>query len=224
MRFGSRSPISPAMVVALIALAVALGGSAFAAGGGFAGPDGKIQGCVTQPGLINSITGTAGAVVIVAPGEACPAGTTPQTFAGPTTVFSTHSAKKVRLGTSKKVDARLKLPGGNELITGTATITEGAEQVAVDQIITCVLLNPNGKTIPNTTTYATLPANTSGEDLTIPISAALTNMPPGYISVACKDSAPATSFHGARAIVAQIPPEIEAAMAGHSVQEYYDEG
>ena len=93
MRFGRWTPISPSMVVALIALAVALGGSALAAGGGFAGSDGTIQGCVTQPGLINSITGTAGAVLVVAPGKTCPAGTTPQSFAagagsGTPTVFS----------------------------------------------------------------------------------------------------------------------------------------
>jgi hypothetical protein len=187
------------MVVALIALAVALGGSAFAAGGGFAGSDGTIQGCVTQPGFINSITGTAGAVLIVAPGESCPAGTTPQSFsASRPHHLSTHSIAPMRLGTSKKVAARLTLPGGNYLITGTATVTEGAAKVAVDQIITCVLLNPNGQTIPNTTTYTTLPANTSGEDLTIPISAYLTNMPSGNISAACKDSAPATSANGAR--------------------------
>jgi hypothetical protein len=207
------------MAVALAALVVALGGSAFAAGGGFAGPDGTIQGCVTEPGFINSITGTAGAVIIVAPGETCPPNTVPQTFAGPPTTVATHSTKKVPLGTSNKVDAQLTLSGGNYFISGTTTITEHAK-VTVEQIITCVLLDPNGKTIPNTTAYVTLPANTSGEELTIPISADLTNMPPGNISEACKESAPSTSAHGAGVCPPGSPGECYVAdmasrMSGH---------
>jgi hypothetical protein len=44
---------SPAMVVALLALFVALGGGAYAATGGFTGSDGKIHGCVASNGQLS---------------------------------------------------------------------------------------------------------------------------------------------------------------------------
>ena len=200
-----RVSISPSMVVAVIALAVALGGSAYAADGGFAGPDGTIQGCVTAPGLINSITGNAGAVLIVSPGQSCPSGTKPLSLGGGQTVVSAHSAKPLQLGTSYKADTSLALTGGNYLVTGTTTISETGT-VATEQLIKCVLLDPSGTAIHGTATYTTLPAGSSGLGLTIPISADLTNMPAGTISVACKDPA-VTLAHGPRAFAAGPSPE-----------------
>src|SRR5436305_1669378 len=68
-----RSPISPAMVVALTALVVALGGSAIAAESGLENSDGVIQGCVATKTLVHRITdgvdaATNGAVSVVTGG------------------------------------------------------------------------------------------------------------------------------------------------------------
>ena len=210
MRLG-RCPVSPAMVVAVTALAVALGGSAIAAGGGFAGSEGTIQGCVTGPNFVRSLTGTVGSVIVVAPGQSCPSGTTLQTFsAAPPTVLATHSAAPIPLGTADKIDAGLSLPGGNYVVNTTTQIDDPASNAA-NQTFTCRLVDPSGRTIPNTASSATIPAGTPGDHLTIPITVYLTNMPAGSISVACKDPVAAASAKRAR-IAKPSPAEMASYM------------
>jgi hypothetical protein len=60
----ARLRLSPALIVSLLALVVALGGTAVAVTTSFVGSDGKIHGCV----------GKGGALSVVKPGGTCPRG------------------------------------------------------------------------------------------------------------------------------------------------------
>jgi hypothetical protein len=196
-------PVSPSMAVALTALAVALGGSAFAAGGGFSTGDGLVQGCVATRNIVNALTdplvnATAplagsqaitpkGSLIVVAPGETCPAGTRPQSLSsvGLPSFSSVHSdAKKV--GRTRSTLTEAMLPGGTYMINARAQIIQ-AQPSRVAQLIKCALAGPEGKTIANTTSQATVPAGAQGR-ITMPISALLRNMPRGNISTVCKTS------------------------------------
>ncbi|MEA2267180.1 MAG: hypothetical protein QOE27_2763 [Solirubrobacteraceae bacterium] len=218
MRKGSRGPISPSMAVALTALVVALGGTAFAAGGGFAGGDGAIQGCVAQDNIVNSITDPAlgalthvitpkGALIVVAPGETCPQGTEPQKFAAnqdaPASaalpaVMASHSTSAKSLGTGKSEVAGAMLPAGSYLVNATAVINDRGSS-SVEQTIKCALVDAEGRTIPGTTVTATIPANSPNTRLTLPISAAVPDLPPGKLSIDCKNSLPLHAGTSARA-------------------------
>jgi hypothetical protein len=57
MKIASRLRVSPSMAVALTALVVAAGGSAFAATGGFEDAAGTVQGCVAQATIVSDLTG-----------------------------------------------------------------------------------------------------------------------------------------------------------------------
>lgn len=220
------------MAVALTALAVALGGSAFAASGAFEDAGGVVQGCVTKSnivrdvtGLINDASGRAitsitagvnglvdstkvltpkGTVLAVAAGEKCPAGSTPQSLAAPMPVM-VASRKPAALEATKSKLASLAVGAGSYLVDATAKITVKGESDVI-HTFKCALVGPDGKTIPGTTSQATVPANSPNERLTIPINAVVSNVSAGEISGVCKDSAPAEkSSRGARA--AQLPKD-----------------
>ena len=196
-----RGPVSPSMAVALAALAVALGGSALAAGGGFSSGDGLVQGCVATRNIVNALTdplvnATApitgsqaitpkGALIVVAPGETCPAGTRPQrlsSVAAPS-YSSVHGAAK-KVGHTKVTLTEAMLPGGTYMVNARAQIIQRhASRVA--QLVKCALAGPDGKTIADTTSQATVPAG-AGARITMPISALLSNMPAGKVSTVCK--------------------------------------
>jgi hypothetical protein len=222
-----RRPVSPSMAVALLAMAVALGGSAFAAGGGFSNGDGIVQGCVATRNIVNALTdplvnATApitgsqaitpkGALIVVAPGETCPAGTRPQRLSSvaPPSYGSVHGAAK-KVGRTKVTLTEAMLPGGAYMVNARAQIIQRhASRVA--QLVKCAIAGPDGKTIAHTTSQATVPAG-AGARITMPMSALLSNMPAGKISVVCK-TAPVSSPPGgsggqkARAAMPVIPEE-----------------
>ena len=226
MGSGRRISITPSMAVALTALAIALGGSAFAASGVFENAGGVVQACVTQSnivrdvaGVIDGATGKAftpgtqgvnglvdgtkvltprGTVLAVTPGEKCPAGSTPQDLAAPVPV-TVANGKPTVLGETKRRLASVMLPGGSYLIDATAKITSPGES-SVIHTIKCALTGPDGRTLPGTTSQATIPAGSPDERLTIPMSSVVSDLPAGEVSAVCKDSAPAEKrSSGARA-------------------------
>jgi hypothetical protein len=229
-----RRPVSPSMAVALAALAVALGGSAFAAGGGFSTSDGLVQGCVATRNIVNALTdplvnATAplagsqaiapkGSLIVVAPGETCPAGTRPQRLsavAAPS-FSSVHGAAK-QIGRTKETLTEAMLPGGTYMINATAQITQ-TQASPVAQLVKCALAGPDGKTIANTTSQATMPAGASGR-ITMPINALLRHMAPGTISTVCKASpvnSPAAAMTGGRARAAKRLSSIDDSSSGSS--------
>jgi hypothetical protein len=116
------------MVVALLALVFAIGGSAIAAvGGDFSrSGDGLVQACVAQRdivtsvtdpvvnsvtaltgGALNSITSTVtpkGTLMVVAPDETCPPNTAPQSLSAtaPRVSQTARSEAAVPIGTTKR--------------------------------------------------------------------------------------------------------------------------
>jgi hypothetical protein len=204
------------MAVALLGLAVALGGSALAATDDFTTSDGVVQACITQTNIVRSAsdfvdesTGQAivpqaqgviglvdgmkvltpkGTVLAVMPGEKCPTGSTPQSLSAPTPVAAATS-KPVRLGDETSPLAGVTLPAGDSLVRSTVKIKARGES-GVIHTIKCALVGPDGKTIPGTTSQVTIPADSPDERLTIPIEAVVSDMPAGMVSPACKDSAP----------------------------------
>ncbi len=212
MRSDRRSPVTPSMAVALTALVVALGGTAFAAGGGFASSDdGLVQACVAKADIVNSVTdpvlGTVGSaaaallgtvttsvtpkgtVMVVAPGAKCPANTEPQNLSSARAIkpAEAHSAKAMPVGATKRELTSLAMPAGTNLITATVDVIQGAE-ASVDKTIKCVFVDAAGKTIANTTSAATIPAGASGTRLTIPVSSLVTLAEPGEVGLACKST------------------------------------
>lgn len=200
------------MAVALTALAVALGGTAFAASGGFASSDtGLVQACVAKSDIVNSVTdpvlgavgsaaagllGTVttsvtpkGTLVVVAPGEKCPANTEPQSLSStPAPEHSqASSTKPVSVGSTKKELTSLTLPAGATLLQATADIVQGNSDG--DSTIKCVFVDAAGKTIADTTSAVTLPAGSSGMRTTLPLSAVVTLAEPGKVGLACKETA-----------------------------------
>lgn len=219
-RLARRSPITPSMAVALTALAVALGGTAFAAGGGFASSeDGLVQACVAKSDIVNSVTdpvlgavgsaaasllGTVttsvtpkGTVLVVAPGAKCPANTEPQSLSSAPEPEhgSASSSKSVRVGAAKTQVASLLMPAGTHLLTATVDIVQNADTGA-DSVIKCVFVDAAGKTIADTTSTATIPARSEGARTTMPLTALLTLTEPTEVGLACKDTAAAAQGSG----------------------------
>ena len=221
MRSGRTSPMTPSMAVAVAALAVALGGTAMAAAGGtFANDDdGLVQACVAQQDIVNSITdpvvGAVGAltanqvgsitsavtpkgtVLVVAPGQDCPAHTAPQRLSSaPQAQFvSAHSTKRVNLGPSKIEFMQIMLPAGESLVTATVDIVQ-KQALATDNTIKCVLVDNDNKTISNTESSLTIPAGADNVRDTLPLNTVVTLTKPGHVGTACKGSADATKTAG----------------------------
>ena len=201
------------MAVALTALVVALGGTAFAAGGGFASSDtGLVQACVAKADIVNSVTdpvlgavgsavapllGTVttsvtpkGTLVVVAPGAKCPANTVPQSLSSsPAPEHGTASSETMKVGASKTELTSLMVPAGSTPVTSTVDVIAGA----VESTIKCVFVDGAGKTIAGTTSALTIPAGSAGMRTTMPLSALVTLAEPGKIGVACKNSAAGAS-------------------------------
>lgn len=240
MRSGRRSPITPSMAVSLTALAVALGGTAFAAGGGFANSeDGLVQACVAKADIVNSVTdpvlGTVGSaaagllgtvstsvtpkgtVSAVAPGAKCPANTEPQSLSStPAAEHGSASGKAMKVGATKEQLTSLMVPAGATLLTGNVDVVQKADK-SVETTIKCVFVDAAGKTIPNTTSTATIPANAGGTRLTVPLSSLVTLAEPAEVGVACKGTSPAGQDSGARgagARSAQLGPPEDQMRAG----------
>jgi hypothetical protein len=197
----------------MAALAVALGGTAFAAAGSrdFASSGtGLVQACVAQKDIVNSIvdpvagvvnSATAGALtsvttavtpvgtlIVVAPGTACPANTAPQSLSS--TPAPTHDAAESAaqpVGASKEELTSLMVPAGAEIVNGKVTVTQRGT-AAADQTIKCVFVDADGNTIPDTTSTATIPAGSTGLHVTIPLSALVTLAAPGKVGLDCKES------------------------------------
>lgn len=244
--------MTPSMAVALTALVVAAGGSAFAATGAFETADGVVQGCVTKTNIVRDVVGgvdqltgdalapvTTGAnglvdttkvltpkgtVLAVAAGEKCPMGSTPQALAAPVPVVGSTS-NAVELGDKKVSLASIELPAGTSIITATAKIAMSGES-SVAHTIKCALTGPDGKTIPGTTSQATVPANSPNERITIPINALLSDMPAGKVAGVCKDSAPAEKQGNSGARAAQDKPSNAAvlSMLGEHSASNFGEG
>jgi hypothetical protein len=221
MRLRRRSPITPSMGVAITALAVALGGTAFAAAGSrdFASSDtGLVQACVAQKDIVNSIvdpvagvvnSATAGALtsvttavtpvgtlIVVPPGTACPANTAPQSLSStPAPAHDVAQSRAVPVGASKEELTSLMVPAGTQIVNGKVTVTQLGTAVG-DQTIKCTFVDADGNTIPNTTSTETIPAGSAGLHLTIPLSALVTLAAPGRIGLDCKESGAAAG--GAR--------------------------
>jgi hypothetical protein len=214
------------MGVALAALAVAMGGTGFAAADAFEDTAGVVQGCVTQSNIVRDVTGavdavtggalapvTAGAnalvdatkvvtpkgtVLAVAAGKKCPAGSTPQSLAAPAPIVADR-ARAVPLGASRTALTATDLPAGRYLITSTVKgVARGDSSVL--HTYKCALTGPGGKTIPGTTSQATIGPRARGERVTIPIIAVVT-VPAGKVSTVCNDSTPAekSAANGPRA-------------------------
>jgi hypothetical protein len=251
MRGVSRDSVSPTTVIALTALVLAIGGSAFAAGGGLEGSDGTVQGCVAQANIVSRVTdgidqvtngvlapvtgavnqvansvvdpatsGGVGAVtqvltpkgslVVVAPGANCPTGYTPQNLAASQApqlpeVFASRSAKPMPLGKAKGEVAGATLPAGSYLVNATAVISDRGS-LNVTQTVKCVLVGPDGQAIPGTTSTATIPADSPSTRLTLPITAAVSDLPGGNLALDCKNSVPKTASTAARIAAADSPP------------------
>jgi len=188
------------MVVALIALLVALGGSAVAASGGFESSDGTIQGCISRGSLLTP----KGTVLVVAPGAGCPNGTTPQSFASGSElseVFAASDTVNKTLGQAEREMTEVALPAGDYLVNGKADFSDSAA-ASVGWTVTCVLVGPAGKAIAGSASSATVPADASGYELALPITAVVSNLPAGNLALDCKDSPPPTSGSSARAAIA----------------------
>ncbi len=200
----------------MAALAVALGGTAFAAAGGtFAGSDGLVQACVAQADIVNSITdpvvggvnsATGGALtsvttavtpkgtlIVVAPGTDCPPNTAPQSLSStpatpaPAPAHDASHAAAQPVGAGKTELASLMIPAGTTIVNGRATVTQRGTATS-DQTIKCVFVDAHGNTIPNTTSTATIPAGSAGLHLTIPLTALVTLAAPAKVGTACKES------------------------------------
>ncbi len=223
----------------MAALAVALGGTAFAAAGGtFAGSDGLVQACVAQADIVNSITdpvvgavnsATGGALnsattaitpkgtlIVVAPGTDCPPNTVPQSLSStPATPAPKHDAAHSAaqpVGAGKTDLTSLMLPTGTQVVNGRVTVTQRGT-AAGDQTIKCVFVDADGSTIPNTTSTATIPAGSAGLHLTIPLTALVTLAAPGKVGLACKQSGGAAagtkSAHAARPSIDRMAAQMD---------------
>lgn len=218
---GDRLRPSPAMAVAFAALIVAVGGVAIAAtDSAYVGTDGEISGCVATDDVVKqlsrvvsgftTVASPKGALRIVEPGEACAAGEARLTFSqsGATgapaaaeapKVFATQSTSTERVGARLDEIAGKTLPGGSYLVNGAATFKAPAGHDA-DLLVTCSFVDANGDEIVSSRRSATLPAGGS-EQITIPLSALLNDLPPGKLSIACKarPAGSAASGSGGRA-------------------------
>jgi hypothetical protein len=214
--------MTPSMAVALTALVVALGGTAFAAGGGFASSDdGLVQACVAKADIVNSVTdpvlgavssaaagllGTVsssvtpkGTVIVVAPGSKCPANTEPQSLSSTPAVEHAQAKSKTQsVGASKTELTNLMVPAGTTPVRALVDIVQ-KDAAIVDQTIKCVFVDAAGKTIAGSESAATIPAGSEGMRVTVPMSALVTLSEPTKVGTACKNvTSPATS-NGARA-------------------------
>jgi hypothetical protein len=129
-------------------------------------------------------------------------------------------------GKAKSVEASktqltsLMVPAGTTLVHATADIV-GAEN-GDESTIKCVFVDAAGKTRPNTTSSATIPAHSGGMRITLPLSALVTLAAPAKIGLACKDSAGrsqassrrASRARGARKLGARAAEPDFDAMAG----------
>jgi hypothetical protein len=176
----------------------------------------NIVNSITDP-ILNSLTHVItpkGSLIVVAPGTDCPSGTAPQTFAAnqapqdaPTLPqsFASRSSAAKALEPAKGEVAGATLPAGSYLVNATAVISDHGA-VSFTQTVKCVLVGADGQAIPGTTVTATIPPDTATSRLTLPISAAVTDLPPGNLALDCKSSVPAASGKSARIAAAQSPP------------------
>ena len=227
---------SRSMAVAMTAWVVAVGGMAIAADGGFVNDDGQIQGCVAEKNLVNSLTDPVvsglsqvvtpqGALLVRKPGEDCPAGTKALSFASNALpkVFASGRREPATLGKGKgKAEvAGAMLDAGDYVVNATAVISNPGISVA-DRTIKCALVDSAGKTIKGTTSNATIPAGTKDSRLTLPITAVVSDVPAGEISLQCKNAESAGK--NAESAGAAGSPAVRAAAASVTSQECKDNG
>ena len=79
------------------------------------------------------------------------------------------------------------LDAGDYVVNATAVISDPGISAA-DQTIKCALVGADGKTIKGTTASATIPAGTEDSRLTLPITAVVSDVPAGEISLQCKNA------------------------------------
>ncbi len=182
----------------MTALVVAVGGVAIAADGGFVNDEGLIQGCVAEKNIVNSLTDPVigglshvitpqGALLVPKPGEDCPAGSKALSFASNALpkVFASEPAKPTELSKGKAEIAGAMLDAGDHVVNATAVISNPGFSNA--QTIKCALVGSDGKTITGTTSTATVPAGSENARLTLPITAIVSDVPAGELTLQCKN-------------------------------------
>ena len=207
---------TPSMAVALTALVIAIGGVATAATGGLVSDTGQVTVCVANDDIVKQLSqvisgittavSPKGAMRVVDPGQACADGETQLTLdhhvdaaaAEPTADAGLPKAYAAQSAAVKHMDRKLDtlagqtLPAGNYLVEGAATVR--GTNVATGETVSCWFVDATGQVIASSLGMATLlPDQGSTEEVTLPLSALLTDLPAGKLSIACKDSAAASA-------------------------------
>ncbi len=192
---------SPAMVVALIALVAGAGGIAAAQSGGIPGPDGVVHACYTRTASPALSAPPAGALRVVAAGEACTAAESPLSFpagaaaGGLPTVYRAQGLTPHHVTSKMRGLAEATVPAGSYMLTGYVDMLGGGP-LAADQVVQCEVLGTDGRMVPGSHVAATLPKGELHPEVAIPVTAVIAGSGPGIVTVECKDaSASKTASH-----------------------------
>jgi len=193
---------SPAMVVAITALVMALAGVAIAA---IPGPDGVIHVCYAKQDFVKRLASPvaqttqvitpAGTVRVVDADTACTAGEQDLAFnqsgapagaaAGPS-IFAMSLNKDIALGAKAKSILEETLPASDYVISGDIRL-DVVKTLVRDLLVRCWVTGSDGKTIPSSIVTQTLSADHPGLEATVPIHAFIKAMPAGTLTLKCSD-------------------------------------
>ena len=215
-----RVGLSPALVVAIVALVVAMGGLASSQTSAPEVSAGAISACVerttTMTQAPNPLLGIsqestpAGAVRLIRRGGACGANEAPVTLNEiPPDQRADHmlvsTSKPVTLtGSMRQTAVGIPLGAGNYAVTDLIRITTRAA-LSTAEVVRCDLVQGNAQAVPSTEVTATVPAGLAGYDQTIPLLATVAGHKDGPLGVGCTTTPLRGGAHAAQAAPTSSP-------------------